>query len=129
MDLSMRSAQRRLSEIIGNPKAWRHTLVPVSLAEVLDDLLTLQELASSENDPARRRSLEDVRTHLARRDRGAKVSEAAEVLGLSQPTVRAWIESGVLTAVSGARPTRVGVLALVETKRALDLIREQADDR
>lgn len=101
----------------------------MSLAEVLDDLLALEDLASREEDPTRRRSLDDVRTHVARRDRGAKVSEAAEVLGLSQPTVRAWIETGLLTTVSEAKPVRVEVLALAETKRALDLIREHADDR
>jgi hypothetical protein len=101
----------------------------MSLAEVLDDLLALEELAYREEDPERRRSLDDVRTHVARRDRGAKVSEAAEVLGISQPTVRAWIESGLLTTIAGAKPVRVDVLALAETKRALDLIREHADDR
>lgn len=101
----------------------------MSLAEVLDDLLTLEDLASREEDPERRRSLDDVRSHVARRDQGAKVSEAAEVLGLSQPTVRAWIDSGLLSTVSGAKPVRVEVLALAETKRALDLIREHADER
>lgn len=101
----------------------------MSLAEVLDDLLALEELASHEEDPARRRSLDDVRTHIARRDRGAKVSEAAEVLGLSQPSVRASIGSGLLTTVPEAKPVRVEVLALAEMKRALDLIREHADDR
>lgn len=103
--------------------------VAMSLTEVLDDLLALEELASREEDPDRRRSIDDVRTHVARRDRGAKVSEAAEVLGLSQPTVRAWIESGLLTMVPGAKPVRVEILALAEIKRALDLIREQVDDR
>lgn len=101
----------------------------MSLAEVLDDLLALEDLASREKDPERRRSLDDVRAHVARRDRGAKVSEAAEVLGLSQPTVRAWIESGLLTTVPAAKPVRVEVLALAETKRALDLVREHADER
>jgi hypothetical protein len=101
----------------------------MSLADVLDDLLALEELASGEKDPDRRRSLDDIRSHVARRDRGAKVSEAAGVLGLSQPTVRAWIDAGLLTTVSGAKPVRVDVLALAETKRALDLVRENADDR
>ncbi|MGI8684083.1 MAG: helix-turn-helix domain-containing protein [Acidimicrobiales bacterium] len=101
----------------------------MALLDVVDDLLALEDLAEHEADPERRRSLHDVRTHVARRDRGAKVSEAAEVLGLSQPTVRAWIDSGLLTTVSDAKPVRVDVLALAETKRALDLIREHAEDR
>lgn len=101
----------------------------MTLPEVLDDILTLEELALHEDDPSRRRSLDAVRTHVMRRERGAKVSEASEVLGISQPTVRAWIDSGFLTTVAGAKPVRVDVLALAETKRALDLIRPHADDR
>lgn len=101
----------------------------MSLVEVLDDLLELQDLAAHEDDPARRRALDEVRAHVARRERGAKVSEAAHVLGISQPTVRAWIESGILTAVPGAKPVRIEVLALAETKRALDLVRDHVDDR
>ncbi|HEV2068468.1 MAG TPA: helix-turn-helix domain-containing protein [Acidimicrobiales bacterium] len=100
----------------------------MSLAEVLDDLLELQELAEDEGDPKRRRALDEVRSHVARRERGAKVSEAAAVLAISQPTVRAWIESGVLMPMPGTKPLRIDILALAETKRALDLIREHADD-
>jgi len=101
----------------------------MSLVEVVDDLLTLEELAEHENDPDRRRSLEAVRTHLAGRDRGAKVSEAAQVLGLSQPTVRAWIASGILEPIDGTTPVRVDVRSLADVKRALDLIRRHKDDR
>lgn len=101
----------------------------MSLAEVLDDLLELEDLAKDELDAGRRRSLDEVRTHVARREHGAKVSEAATVLGISQPTVRAWIDAGILSAVPGMKPVRVEVLALADTKRALDLIREHADDR
>ena len=101
----------------------------MSVAEVLQDLLELDGLAHEEHDPQRRRSLDAVRTHVARRERGAKVAEAAEVLGISQPTVRAWITSGVLSAVSGSKPVRVDLLALADVKRALDLIRDHVDDR
>ncbi|HSH60143.1 MAG TPA: hypothetical protein VK988_10970 [Acidimicrobiales bacterium] len=101
----------------------------MSLAEVLDDLLELQELANEEEDPERRRSLDEVRTHVARRERGAKVSEAAEVLSISQPTVRAWMDFGILTAVPDTKPVRIDVLSLAETKRTMDLILEHADDR
>lgn len=101
----------------------------MSLAEVVGDLLELQDLASDEEDPERKRSLSEVASHVAGRERGAKVSEAAAVLGVSQPTVRAWIDSGVLPAVAGTKPVRIEVLALAETKRAVDLIREHAQDR
>lgn len=101
----------------------------MSLVEVVDDLLTLEELAAHEDDPERRRSLDAVRDHLADRDRGAKVSEVAHVLGISQPTVRAWIEAGVLELRGGASPVRVDVLSLAAVKRALDLLREHGHDR
>ncbi len=136
--------RRPASAALGRTKAWESSCEhlrkspemrrrdryarPMSLAEVLDDLLELQELAQDEGDPKRRRALDEVRAHVARRERGAKVSEAAAVLGISQPTVRAWIESGVLMPMPGTKPVRIDVLALAETKRALDLIREHADD-
>ena len=101
----------------------------MSLAEVVDDLITLQQLADDEDDPERRRSLDAVRDRLAARDRGVKVSEAARVLGLSQPTIRSWIEAGVLDAVPGATPVRVDVLSLASVKHAVDLLRQHADDR
>lgn len=101
----------------------------MSLVEVINDLLTLEELADHEDDPDRRRSLELVRGHLADRERGAKVSEVATVLGLSQPTIRAWIEAGMLDPIAGTSPVRVSVLSLVDVKRALDLIRRHQDDR
>jgi hypothetical protein len=101
----------------------------MSLVEVVDDLLMLEDLAENDDDPARRRSLGAVRDHLARRDRGAKVSAAAEVLAVSQPTVRAWLDTGILTAVADTKPVRIDLLSLADVKRALDLIREHADDR
>ena len=101
----------------------------VSLVDVVDDLLALEVLAEHEDDPARRRSLELVRGHLADRERGAKVSEVAAVLGLSQPTIRAWIEAGLLDTLAGVTPVRVSVLSLVDVKRALDLVRQHTEDR
>jgi len=101
----------------------------MSLVKVVDDLLTLEELAEHEDDPDRRRALELVRGHLGERERGAKVSEVAKVLGLSQPTIRAWIEAGMLEPIAGASPVRVYVLSLVDVKRALDLVRRHQDER
>lgn len=70
-----------------------------------------------------------VRSRLAARDRGAKVSEAAELLGLTPPTVRAWIESGVLVAVPASRPVRLDTLCLADVKRAVDVLRAHGTDR
>lgn len=100
----------------------------MSLAEVVHDLLELEDLGRRVDDRERRR-LDEVRRHLAEREHGAKVSEAAAVLGVSQPTIRAWIDEGVLPAIPQAKPVRVDVLALADLKRAVDLARAHADDR
>jgi len=70
-----------------------------------------------------------VRQHLATRERGAKVSEAALVLGVSQPTVRAWIDAGVLPSIPKTKPVQVDLLALADLKRAVGLVRTHLDDR
>lgn len=101
----------------------------MSVIGVVEDLIALQQLAKQERDAARRRSLDAVREHVAERDRGAKVGEAAQVLGVSAPTVRAWIEAGALQAVVGSRPVRVGVMSLAVTKGVMDEVRRHRDDR
>lgn len=101
----------------------------MSLTEVVADLLALEDLAAHEQDPDRRRSLEVVRGHLADRDRGVKVSEAALVLAFSQPTIRAWVEAGILARSGETTPTRVDVLSLVTAKRVVDLLRKHGHDR
>jgi excisionase family DNA binding protein len=100
----------------------------MSLAEVVDDLLELEDLGRHVDDRERRR-LDQVRRHLAKRERGAKVSEAALVLGVSQPTVRAWIDAGILPSIAKTKPVRVDLLALADLKRAVDLVRANLDDR
>ena len=101
----------------------------MSLVEVVDDLITLQDLAEHEGDEGRRRSLDEIRTRVAGRDRGAKVSDVASLLGISAPTVRSWIDAGVLRAVEGSTPRRIDVLSLAAAKRAVDLLRKHGDDR
>ncbi len=101
----------------------------MSLAGVVEDLLALRRLAEGELDAERRQALDEVRQHVADRDRGAKVGEAAQVLGVSPPTVRAWIEAGALQAVAGSRPVRVRVMSLAATRSVLDELRRHRDDR
>lgn len=101
----------------------------MSVVDVVEDLNAQQELAEHEADPDRRRTLDVVRARLADRDSGAKVSEAAELLGITAAAVRAWIKSGVLVAVPEARPARVDLLCLADVKRAVDLLRAQGTDR
>ena len=101
----------------------------MSVTEVVEDLITLQWLAGLERHADRRLSLEAVRDHVAARNRGAKVLEAAQVLGVSAPTVRAWVKAGVVVAVDGPGPVRVTVMSLAAAKHVVDELRRHRDDR
>lgn len=101
----------------------------MTVTDVVDDLIALQRLAEDEDDPQRRQTLDAVRTRLAARDRGVKVADAAKVLGLTPPTVRSWLDAGVLEVVAGATPVRIEVRSLAEVKHAVDLLREHGHDR
>src|SRR6266536_1869686 len=101
----------------------------MSATDAIDDLIELRQLAEQEHDVARRRRLLGVHDRMASRTEGIRVSEAALILGLSAPTVRAWIDANVLIAVPGRTPTRVTAASLAATKRAVDEIRSHRDDR
>jgi AcrR family transcriptional regulator len=101
----------------------------VSEVEVVRDLIELECLAEDEDDEERRQRLIEVAERVAARDGGVKASEAAAILGVSVPTVRAWIDAGVLQPLAGRSPLRVAALSLAATKRAVDAIRQGKDDR
>ena len=63
---------------------------------VVEDVIALQRLAEQYRVAVRRRSPDAIRGHVAERNGGAKVGEAAQMLGVSAPTVRAWIKAGAL---------------------------------
>lgn len=101
----------------------------VAAIDLVSDLVELEHLAAAEDDDDRRRRLLKLRDRLAERADGAKVSEAASVLGLSVPTVRSWVAAGVLEAIPGRQPARVTYASLALAKRALDKLRRHHDDR
>jgi hypothetical protein len=101
----------------------------MSASDAIDDLIELKQLAEQERDAARRRRLLGVHERMASRTEGVKVSEAADVLGLSAPTVRAWLDTNVLITVQGKGPKRVTAGSLAAVKRAVDEIRSHRDDR
>jgi|SRR6266508_1521692 len=101
----------------------------MSATEIIDDLIELERLAEQELDAARRRRLLGVHDRVASRTEGVPVSEAARVLGLSAPTVRAWVDAGVLGTIPNRTPVRVTATSLATTKRAVDEIRSHRDDR
>jgi excisionase family DNA binding protein len=101
----------------------------MSATEIIDDLIELERLAEQELDAARRHRLIGVHDRVASRTEGVPVSEAARVLGLSAPTVRAWVDAGVLGTIPNRTPVRVTATSLATTKRAVDEIRSHRDDR
>jgi DNA-binding transcriptional ArsR family regulator len=60
---------------------------------------------------------------------GLKVSEAARYLDVSEPTVRAWLTRGALTAVPEAKPVLVDIWSLRRVGYALAELRERGRDR
>jgi DNA-directed RNA polymerase specialized sigma24 family protein len=61
--------------------------------------------------------------------RGLPVSESARYLGVSEPTVRAWLRRAVLLRVPEAKPVLVEIESLRRVGRALDELRERGRDR
>jgi hypothetical protein len=100
----------------------------MSAFDLVEDLIELEELAEDEPDAGRRRRLLTLSSRVANREGGVKVSEAAHILAISAPTVRAWIEAGLLSAIPGQRPIRIELSSLVTAKRAVDAVREIKDD-
>lgn len=60
---------------------------------------------------------------------GLPVSEAAGYLGVSEPTVRAWLRRGVLDRVPGAKPVLIEIVGLRRVSSALVELRERGRDR
>lgn len=75
--------------------------------------------------------LADVQARLAQHlaAPGLPVSDAARYLGVSEPTVRAWLARGALTDVPDAKPVLVEVATLRRVGHALADLRERGRDR
>lgn len=56
---------------------------------------------------------------------GLNVSQAADSLGVSQPTVRKWIRAGLLEPVPGRSPAEVTPASAAEAARILRFVRER----
>ena len=60
---------------------------------------------------------------------GLSVAEAADYLGVSEPTVRAWIRRGILLKVPRTRPILVERSSLRTVHRAIGELRRRGEDR
>jgi transposase-like protein len=57
------------------------------------------------------------------------VAQAARRLGVSVPTVRAWIARGALAAIEGSSPVEIEPESLRSVGRALEELRARGQDR
>lgn len=60
---------------------------------------------------------------------GVTVARAARKLGVSEPTVRAWIQRRALREIPGTTPTQVAPDSLRQVIRAVAELRERGQDR
>jgi hypothetical protein len=65
--------------------------------------------------------------HVARVD-DVPVSLAADYLGVSQPTVRAWAKRDLLKRTPGSKPLRVQAASLQRVRHSLDELRARGQD-
>jgi hypothetical protein len=55
---------------------------------------------------------------------GLAVSQAAERLEVSEPTIRKWLDEGLLNRVEGRKPVEISQRSVIEVERALESVRE-----
>lgn len=105
----------------------RHRAQAALVADVADAAEALQVSAVPK---AVRRHLLAVIERADELGRGVPVSVAAQMLRITQPTVRSWLARGVLEAVPSARPAAVTTRSLGEALAAASEIRTAgADER
>ncbi len=61
--------------------------------------------------------------------RGLQVAEAADYLGVSEPTIRAWLARGLLNVVPESKPAVVERSSLRRVRRAIKELRRRGQDR
>jgi hypothetical protein len=114
--------------------ATKHDRVLASFLVGLDDVV---EELSVVRDPQRSGELVEqlmaMGTQLKRAApnaaRGVPVAEAAEYLGVSEPTVRLWVRRGALVALPGSKPALVEHDSLRRVGRAVRELRARGEDR
>jgi DNA-binding transcriptional MerR regulator len=74
------------------------------------------------------RTLAELEQRLAE-DAAVEVSQAAKILDVSPPTIRAWTKRGILEPLPGRSPMAVTFESLRRTRRLLAELREQGGDR
>lgn len=109
--------------------------VALAAAELADARHGLERIAFDEGQAAALGKvidqLDDAQARLARQlpDRpGIPVSAAAKYLSVSEPTVRLWIDQGLLLRVADAKPVLVDIDALRAVAAAIGELRARGQD-
>ena len=97
------------------------------IARDLDDLDEL-EASLGQNKDARLRVVRLRRRRLAEAP-SVRLSVASKLLNLSVPTIRAWIDRGLLDEISGASPRRVTPQSVLEVRPVVRELRSLGHDR
>jgi DNA-binding transcriptional MerR regulator len=102
----------------------------LSNAELLvSEIAEIDDLTASLSSDDVRRRLRNLRRRLIGWVPTVRLSVAASLLDLSVPTVRAWIERGLLEGVADTSPRRVALQSVVEVRPILRELRSLGQDR
>jgi hypothetical protein len=119
---SRRSPAERPSVV----KEWRQAERTVAMFERL--MSTAGREAQKHRDSRTAAEIEDLAWEYVRESDPVRISHAQKILGVSNQTVRSWIDEGILDGFGGS-PQRVGLESVVRAKRIADELREQGHDR
>jgi hypothetical protein len=97
------------------------------LAREVEEIAKIE--AALDANPDAQRSLADLRGRLIDLQPTVRLSVAADLLELSLPTIRAWMEDGPLREAEGSSPRRVSLESVLEVRPVLHDLRTLGRDR
>ena len=104
----------------------------VSIDDATEALSEASELKDATEIRRRVKAAEQALAELERdlgEETSVEVSQAAKILAVSPPTVRAWAKRGLLEALPGRSPVALTFDSVRRTRRALAELRAQGTDR
>jgi DNA-binding transcriptional MerR regulator len=97
------------------------------LARELEEITKIE--AALDANPEAQRSLADLRVRLIDLQPTVRLSVAADLLEISLPTIRAWMEDGPLREAGDSSPRRVSLESVLEVRPVLRDLRALGQDR
>jgi hypothetical protein len=107
-------------------KEWRQAERAVTMFDRL--MSTAGRESQKHRDSRTAAEIEDLAWEHVRESDPVRISHAQKILGVSNQTVRSWIDEGILDGFGGS-PQRVGLESVVRAKRIADELREEGRDR